>query len=452
MQEPDAATRTPAKDLAELHAAGDRVALVRAAAALHPAELGEVLAAGDSDLQALLLDVLPGHIVGAALAYIEPHYRSALLIDLAPARIAEVLRAVADDIATDVIQELPADIANAALTAMPVALQRQVGRLIEYGPETAGGRMTGQRIAVAPERTVREVIEFLRSLRPDTEQPFDVYLTDSANRLRGVLNLRLLITAPPDTPVGELATMDAVSITADTDQEEAARLLKRYNLLALPVVDGAGRLLGTVTVDDLLDVLEDEATEDMYRMAGINVDEDLRGVGRSVRHRLPWLVVNLGSATLAAAVVSLFEDTITRLALVAAFMPIVAGMGGNAGIQTVTIVVRSLTLGRITPRDAWGVMRHELAVGLIIGTAIGVPIGIIGWSVQGSPALGLIVGAAMCANIANGMVTGVAVPLLLHRAGQDPTISAGIWMTTFTDIIGFLLLLGLATLFLDTLL
>lgn len=175
-------------------------------------------------------------------------------------------------------------------------------------------------------------------------------------------------------------------------------------------------------------------------------------MGRSVRHRLPWLVVNLGSATLAAAVVSLFEDTITRLALVAAFMPIVAGMGGNAGIQTVTIVVRSLTLGRITPRDAWGVMRHELAVGLIIGTAIGVPIGIIGWSVQGSPALGLIVGAAMCANIANGMVTGVAVPLLLHRAGQDPTISAGIWMTTFTDIIGFLLLLGLATLFLDTLL
>jgi len=452
MQEPDAATRTPAKDLAELHAAGDRVALVRAAAALHPAELGEVLAAGDSDLPALLLDVLPGRIVGAALAYIEPHYRSALLIDLAPARIAEVLRAVADDIATDVIQELPADIANAALTAMPVALQRQVGRLIEYGPETAGGRMTGQRIAVAPERTVREVIEFLRSLRPDTEQPFDVYLTDSANRLRGVLNLRLLITAPPDAPVGELATMDAVSITADTDQEEAARLLKRYNLLALPVVDGAGRLLGTVTVDDLLDVLEDEATEDMYRMAGI---ERRRGPPRRGALRAPPPAVARGESRLGHArrrrrLAIRGHDH--GLALVAAFMPIVAGMGGNAGIQTVTIVVRSLTLGRITPRDAWGVMRHELAVGLIIGTAIGVPIGIIGWSVQGSPALGLIVGAAMCANIANGMVTGVAVPLLLHRAGQDPTISAGIWMTTFTDIIGFLLLLGLATLFLDTLL
>ncbi len=452
MQEPEPHPRTPAEELTALHAAGDRAALVRAAAALHPADLGEVFASDEGELRALLLDVLPGRQVGATLAYIEPRYRNALLVGLAPARIAEVLSAVADDIATDVIQELPDEIADAALTAMPVALQRQVGRLIEYGPETAGGRMTGQRIAVGPERTVREVIDFLRSLRPNTEQPFYVYITDAANRLSGVLNLRWLITAPPDTPVGTLAATAAVSVTADTDQEEAARLLKRYNLLALPVVDGAGRLLGTVTADDLLDVLEDEATEDMYRMVGVDVDEDLRGVGRSVRHRLPWLAVNLGTATLAAAVVSLFEDTITRLALIAAFMPMVAGMGGNAGIQTVTVVVRSLALGRIAPRDAWGVLRHELAVGLIIGVAIGVPVGIAGWAIEGSPVLGLIVAAAMCANIANGMVTGVAVPLLLHRAGQDPAISAGIWMTTFTDVIGFLLLLGLATLFLDALL
>jgi magnesium transporter len=309
--------------------------------------------------------------------------------------------------------------------------------------------MTGQRIAVAPERTVREVIDFLRSLRPNTEQPFYVYITDAGNKLVGVLNLRWLITASPDTRVGPLAGAEVLSVTADTDQEEAARLLKRYNLLALPVVDEDGRLLGTVTADDLLDVLEDEATEDMYRIVGVGTEEDLRGIRTSVRNRLPWLAVNLGTALLAGFVVSLFEDTISRLALIAAFMPVIAGMGGNAGIQTVTVVVRSLALGRMSPRDALPVLRHELAVGLIIGGAIGIPIGVVGWLVNGNPTMGLIVGMAMMANITNGMVTGVLIPLLLYRLGQDPAISAGIWMTTFTDVIGFLMLLGLATLFIS---
>lgn len=424
----------------------DAVAFVRG---LHPAERALLLSTDDEETRRLLLDRLAPPEVGSALPYMEQLYREDLLRDLSPVEIADVLRTVPDDVATDVIQELPGDVAEAALTALPLSLRRQIGLLLDYGTETAGGRMTGQRIAVGPNRTVREVIEFLRSLQPNTDQPFYVYITDPANRLVGVLNLRWLITAAPDTRVGTIMTGEVLSVTADADQEEAARLLKRYNLLALPVVDAAGRLLGTVTADDLLDVLEDEATEDMYRIVGVGTEEDLRGVRTSVRNRLPWLGVNLFTALAAGLVVSLFEDTIARLALIAAFMPMVAGMGGNAGIQTVTVVVRSLALGRITPRDAWPVLRHELAVGLLIGAAIGVPVGIVGWIVNGSPVLGVIVGVAMWANITNGMVTGVFIPLLLHRLGQDPAISAGIWMTTFTDVIGFVLLLGLTTVFIS---
>jgi magnesium transporter len=421
------------------------------ARALHPAEQARLLDTDDEEVRQLLLLRLTPTEIGGALPFMESRYREDLLRELAPVDIAEVLRTVPDDVATDVIQELPEDVAEATLTALPLSLRRQIGLLLDYGTETAGGRMTGQRIAVGPDRTVREVIEFLRSLRPDSDQPFYVYITDPGNRLIGVLNLRWLITAPPETRVGAVMTSEVTSVRADADQEEAARLLKRYNLLALPVVDAAGRLLGTVTADDLLDVLEDEATEDMYRIVGVAAEEDLRGVRRSVRNRLPWLMVNLGTASLAGLLVSLFDDTITRLALIAAFMPMVAGMGGNAGIQTVTVVVRSLALGRITPRDAWPVLRHELAVGLLIGAAVGVPVGLGGWLVNGSPTLGVIVGIAMCANITNGMVSGVFIPLLLHRLGQDPAVSAGIWMTTFTDVIGFLLLLGLATLFIGQL-
>ncbi|MBX7110868.1 MAG: magnesium transporter [Dehalococcoidia bacterium] len=451
MQELEQAPAEASETFDALLADGRLEEAVAFARELHPADRAMLLATDDEDARRLLLSRLSPPDVGSALPYVERLYREDLLRELTPVEVADVLRSVPDDIATDVIQELPEEVAEAALTALPLSLRRQIGLLLDYGTETAGGRMTGQRIAVGPDRTVREVIEFLRSLRPDTDQPFYVYITDPANRLVGVLNLRWLITAAPETRVGSVMTDEVLSVRADADQEEAARLLKRYNLLALPVVDDAGRLLGTVTADDLLDVLEEEATEDMYRIVGVGTEEDLRGVRTSVRNRLPWLGVNLLTALLAGFIVSLFEDTIARLAVIAAFMPMVAGMGGNAGIQTVTVVVRSLALGRITPRDAWPVLRHELVVGLLIGLAIGLPVGVVGWAVNGSPALGLIVGLAMCANITNGMVTGVFIPLLLHRLGQDPAISAGIWMTTFTDVIGFLLLLGLATLFISQL-
>ena len=451
MIEEQEAPREPAAEVTARFEEGSPDEAVALARELHPADLASVLSADEEQLRDLLLEQLPAGDLGAALEFIEPHYRDDLLTNLPAETIADVLSGVPDDIATDVVQELPSESRARVLAAMPRRLRTAVRSLLAHPEQTAGGRMTGQRIAVRPENTVREVIDFLRELHPDTEHPFYVYVTDSANRLVGLVSTRALLTAHPERPIGPLMQAEIVSVRADTDQEETARLLKRYNLLALPVVDDNDHLLGTVTADDLLDVLEDEATEDMYRMVGVDADEDLRGVASSVRHRLPWLTVNLVTALAAGFVVAQFEGTIARVAILAAFMPVIAGQGGNAGIQTVTVVVRSLALGRIHPGDAAAVLAHELNVGLVIGVVVAVPLALIAWAVEGNVALAVIVGVAMCANVLTGMVMGAVIPLVLHRLGQDPAVSSGIWMTTFTDVLGFLLLLGLAAVFVDAL-
>ena len=263
------------------------------------------------------------------------------------------------------------------------------------------------------------------------------------------LSLRALITSNANTPVTELMVSDVVTVPATMDQEETARLIQRHNLQSLPVVDEDGRLLGAVTADDLLDVLEEEATEDIYRLAGVAGDEDLRRVGSSIRNRLPWLIVNLGTALLAAWVVTQFETTLARVAVLAAFMPVVAGQGGNAGIQTLTVVVRSLALGEILRRDTGTIVWHELRVGLVMGAVTGVLVGLISYAWMGNAWLGLAVSGALWANILVGVSFGVLIPMGLHKLDQDPALSAGIWLTMCTDISGFATYLTLATLLLS---
>ena len=439
----------PAAILAERLEEGDAAGAIALAHELHPAELANAFAGIDNEVRELLVEELAPEEVGATLAYLEPHYRGGLLIGLEPSRIAEILGRVADDVATDVVQELPEEVRRRVLEAVPLRQQHAIDVLLQHDEDSAGGRMTGRRIAMPPDRLAGEVIDELRSLRPDTEQPFYIYVTDEQDRLDGVLNLRSLITAPADTPIAELRSPDVVSVTADTDQEEAARVLKRYKLLSLPVVDGDGHLLGTLTADDLIDVLEDEATEDMFRQIGVHKDEDLRSVMRSVRFRLPWLLVNLVTVLLAAFVVSLFEDTVGRVAVLAAFLPVVAGQGGNAGIQTLTVVIRSLALGRLAGRNLTQVVAHELGAGLITGLVTGTAVGVVAMVWQGSVALGFVVGIALMANVLVGVLAGVLIPMGLQRLRQDPALSAGIWLTTATDVAGFLVFLSLAALFVE---
>lgn len=440
----DEAARPPDAVLSDLLAEGQVEAATAYARDLHPAELAEAISGIDADIRRLALRELAATEIGAALPYLDPHYRQALLTGMDPAVLVAVLREAPDDIATDAVQDLPERLQRRVLSALPEHVADRIHRLLVHDEHTAGGRMTGYRLAIPVDATVREAIRYLRQIAPTPHRPFYLYTVERDGRLRGVVNLRSLLTTPPDRPVHDVADTDITAVSADTDQEEAARLLKRYRLLAMPVVDDEGRLLGAVTADDLLDVLEEEATEDMFRIVGVDEAEDLRSIWRSVRFRLPWLTVNLATVLLAAWVISVFEGTLTRVAVLAAFLPVVAGSGGNAGMQTLTVVVRSLALGRLSQRHALQVVLRELAAGAVMGLAIGALIFAVSAVWQGDPLLGLVVAVALFLNTLVGVAAGTLIPLGLQRLQQDPALSGSIWLTTATDVIGFVLLLGIA--------
>ena len=436
---------TPSARLQALVSA-DLEAAIAYAHELHPAELADAIEGLTDDERERFLAALDPATVGDALYYVEPHYRGEMLRGLEPEAVAAAINAVADDIATDIVQELTAEVAERVLARLPIERRRAIERLLTHPEDTAGGRMTGQVVTVRPQFTAEQTLATIRTMRPNTTQPFYLYVTDPRRRLLGVVNLRTLIAAPVDTPIGELMAEDLITVQVDTDQEDVARLLKQYKLLALPVVDSAGHLLGTVTSDDLLDVLEDEATEDMFRIVGVHEEEDLRDVRRSVRYRLPWLLVNLLTALCAGYVVSLFSDTLSKVVVLTAFLPVIAGQGGNAGIQTVTVIVRSMALGRVGPGQTARIVVHELLTGLIVGLFTGLLVGIVAYAWQGNTWLGLLVCFAMTANVIIGAFFGSVIPLGLQRLNQDPALSSGIWLTTTTDVLGFLVYLGAGTL------
>jgi magnesium transporter len=429
---------------------GDVSPLIDAATNLHSAELATVLTRlSDEDREAVLA-VMDHVAIAAAMDFVEPHFRGELLQQAPTAVVTDTLLVVADDIATDIVQDLDASAASAALEALPAARREAIEALLDYPEDTAGGRMTGQVVTVTPELSVADTLEALRSASPDQNQPFYLYVVDERRHLQGVLNLRMLIASASERPVGELMEADLVTVRAGIDQEEAARRLKQYKLLALPVVDDHGHLIGTVTADDLIDVLEDEATEDMFRIVGVSEEEDLRGVWRSVRYRLPWLLVNVAALLAVAFVVSRFEDTLTRVTLIAAFLPVVGGIGGNAGIQTLTVVVRSLALGRLETRSVLRVAGREVASGLVLGLIMGATVGA-ATLLWGEPWLGIVVAVALVGNVVIGVLAGVLIPMTLARLRQDPALSGGIWVTAITDLVGFAGFLVLATLLIERL-
>ncbi len=276
-------------------------------------------------------------------------------------------------------------------------------------------------------------------------------MLDGGEHLLGVLSLHRLVLTDADTPVRDLMVTDPIRIRAGADQETAARLLTDHNLLALPVVDGEDRLLGIITQDDVADVLEAEATEDMYRMAGIGVEERATSpMLESARRRVPWLAFNMAWSLGSAVIISMFQGTIERAAVLAVFLPVIAGQAGNAGIQTATIVIRSLALGEISPHDTLLVLGKELGVGAIKGGIFGVALFFIAWFWKGSPALGLVAGCALFLNLAIvASTTGVLMPMTLSKLGKDPATIAGVFDTMLSDLMGNLIYLGLATLLIN---
>jgi magnesium transporter len=417
---------------------------------LHPADSADVLEELSPIERAELVDDLDPPIGADVLIELDDSERADVARRLDAGSLSDLLDEMAPDDAADVLGDLPQGQIEAALAGMEDNEQQaEVRELLTHDEDSAGGVMSPHVLTFQQDATVGETLAFLRRTKPDEETTYYLFVTDAAERLIGTVSLRQLVIAEPSTPLRAIMNDKLITAHVDDDQETVARMLARYDLLALPIVDDDQRLVGVVTADDVIDVLEEEATEDIYHLANLQADEDVYdSVWRSSRRRLTWLFINLPTALLAGWVVSRFDRTIAAVPAMAAFLPIIGGQGGNAGIQTLTLVVRSLSLGDITLRDSWRTIVHELLIGVVNGLIFGLGVGIIGVLWQGSPVLGLIVGGAMLLNLIVAALAGALVPLGLRLINVDPALASGVVVTTVTDVIGFFCLLGLATLLL----
>ena len=418
----------------------------------HPADLAQVFTElPDREREAAfsLLADRNGRLAMEAISELGHEAGSALLATRPPEEIAKLAQEIPSDDAAALIDNLPEELSNAVLDLMRPKDSRVVEHLLEYAEQTAGRIMNPNVFALNEDMTVGEAIIELQSNR-EVEMVFYLYVVDERRHLVGVVSLRRLLLVSPETPLKRIMTADLISARVDMDQEEVARQVAAYNLLAIPVVDEENKLVGIITVDDVIDVIKDEATEDIYRLAGVSGDERVFTPAReSLRKRLPWLGVNLATAFLAAAVVGIFTGTIDALPILAVFMPIVAGMGGNAATQTLTVIVRGIALGELSWSNSRKALMKEAVVGVGNGVALGLVAAVVAYLTKGDAVLGLVLGAAMVINMFVAATAGVLIPLGLRAASIDPALASSVFITTMTDVFGFLSFLGLATLFIQ---
>jgi magnesium transporter len=377
------------------------------------------------------------------------HEKGAELLALRPAEeIARLAQEIPSDDAAALVAHLPKELSEVVRDMIRPKPGGGVSELLEYEEQTAGRLMNPNVFALAEELTAGEAITALQTAR-DVEMVFYLYVVDERRHLVGVVSLRRLLLVPTDTPLKRIMTTDVYSARVDTDQEEVARQVASYNLLAIPVVDAENKLAGIITVDDVIDVIKDEATEDVYRLAGLAKDDSVESPAtESLRRRLPWLFINLATAFLAATVVGLFENTINQVVALAALMPIVAGMGGNAATQTLAVIVRGIALGELTWSNARKALAKEAIVGFTNGLVLGIVAALGAWLLKRDAFLGAILGMAMVINMFVAATAGTLIPLGLRALKIDPALASSVFITTLTDVFGFLSFLGLATLFL----
>jgi magnesium transporter len=412
---------------------------------LHPADGAEMLTTLEPDAQAEIVTRLEPDELAVVFEQMGGEEAAEMGQHLDVESLANVLDEMEPDVAADMLGEMEPANATAVLEQMDEA--QAIAPLLAYPEDTAGGIMNLPPPSLRRFMTVAEAFQFIKNNYHDASQIFYLYVLDRNGRLIGVVNLRALILAEPTLTIEEIMRRDVISVRVDTDQEDVAQLFSRYDLLALPVVDAEEHLVGIVTVDDVVDVIEEEATEDIYHLAQVGADSEIFApIFRSLRARLPWLYVNMFTAFISSSVVAFFEDTIAAIAILAVFMPIVAAQGGNAGNQTMTIMVRSLALGEIDVTQAWRALRREFLIGVLNGLSLGICVGAVAWLWQGNPMLGVIIGLAMIGNLMVAAIAGVLVPTTLKRLNVDPALASSIFVTAATDVMGFALYLGLATL------
>jgi magnesium transporter len=417
----------------------------------HPADLAQVFAELPEKERHAAFNTLVernGKLAMEALSELGPEKGGELLALRSAEEIARLSQEIPSDDAAALIESLSDDLQPAVLELIHPKAGGGVTELLEYEEKTAGRLMNPNVFALPEDATAGEAITALQSAR-DVEMVFYLYVVDERRHLVGVISLRRLLLVAPDTPLKRIMTTEVYSARVDTAQAEVARQVESYNLLAIPVVDAENKLAGVITVDDVIDVIKDEATEDVFRMAGVSVEDGVLTPPReSLRRRLPWLIVNLVMAFIAASVVKLFSDSITAVVSLAAFMPVVAAMGGNAATQTLAVIVRGIALGELTWANAREALFKEGLVALGTGFASGLAGCVVVWIMtRGDWMLGVILLAAMIINLFVAAIAGTLIPLGMRALKIDPALASIVFITTITDVFGFFSFLGLGTLF-----
>ncbi len=366
--------------------------------------------------------------------------------DMPVEAIVEILESMSADDVADIIGRLPEDRSQDILDKMKKAESEEVEDLLRYDDDSAGGIMVPDFIALKEDVTAREAIESLQTEYSDVEMAFYLYVVDEYGKLVGVSSLRQLVVVAPETPLKKFMSTDVFSVQTGMDQEEVARIVARYDILAVPVVDDSNRLVGVVTVDDVLDILRKEATEDILKMAGVGEEfVETKSILKSTRIRLPWLFASCIGGLFAFFIIGRFESSILKYAYLAAFIPVIMGMGGNIGTQSSTIVVRGLATGRINVRDIWSVVLKELCIGVILGLVYGALIGSVAQMRYSMVALAISVALAVISSMSVAALVGSLVPMAFARINIDPAVATGPFVTTSIDIISVFFYFKIAT-------
>jgi magnesium transporter len=439
---------------------GARSNAVNLLSKLRPVDIAQILGQlQQHDRETLFSALVQNELTKAAEALSEMDTDGAveLLTMLDRNHVPRLLQELPSDDAALLVSELPDDLREELLDAMKVEHSTDLQELLGFADETAGRIMTPDYFALEEDITVSEAITSLQRRSEEFEMAFYLYVVDSRNHLLGVVSLRQLLLNSPSTPLRKIMISDVIKVNTDTDQEEVARIVATYNLLAVPVVDEENKLVGIITVDDIIDVMREEATEDIYGLAGVEADDRALGSPtNSVRRRLPWLVLSLGGALIAVAIVRYYlmpraRAPISENALLLALLiPIVATMGSNAATQTMTVVVRGIGLGEVGWDTRWRVTMKEALVGLINGLVVGLIVAAI-VAIWFTPTLGGLIGLTMVVSLLVAGMLGTLIPVLLKRMKVDPALASSVFVVTLTDIITFFFYLGLATIILTRL-
>lgn len=387
---------------------------------------------------------------GVVLSELDDDIVLSIIEGLGMQELVEILQSMPTDDAASFIKLLPQEQADEVLERIRHKGGEDVESLLRYPDDTAGGIMIPDFIALPEDMTAGEVISTLQSKEyKDIEMPFYIYVVDERERLVGVCSLRQLVLVRPDTPLKNFMTTDVISVTTDMDQEEVAKLVARYNFLAVPVVDENHRMVGLVTVDDVIDIFREEATEDILKMAGVGEEfVETKSVVRSTRIRLPWLFASCVGGVIAIFIIGHFEASLQQISYLAAFIPVIMGMGGNVGIQSSTIVVRGLATGRIHIQDLWLVVGKELAIGLILGVIYGLLLAILAQVQYNAIGFSLAVSMGVLSSMSVAAIIGALLPMLFARVDIDPAVATGPFVTSAIDIVSVFFYFQLATLFL----